>query len=225
MNHKNDTAPPPPTPCLSHPGDWVDPARKAFTRRQCLSCPSLGGCAEDALRQRPSYGMWAGVWVNGDFAAKRPLLIGRRSQGSRPPKSPDPQPDPPPSPPIAPAVGTLVTAPPAPVVAALITARASANCEIMAPACTYRQSAIFTRRRRPPRTALASPADALAACANCIELIEHTDLPTARDLGYLVDPRTTTSSVPVLWRQHRWVYLDTRGRLHPTSGPELVEIA
>jgi hypothetical protein len=180
--------------------------------------------------------MWAGVWIDGDLAVKQHLLgLPHPDIGpSLTPQSPDPQPHPPTPPPPAPAgspparrarVGKLPTTPPAPAVAALITARASGHCEIMAPACTHQQSAIFTRRRRTARTALTSPADAIAACRNCIDLIEHTDTPTALDLGYLVDPRSTTSTAPMLWRQHRWVYLDTRGRLHPTGGPDLFGIA
>ena len=85
----------------------------------------------------------------------------------------------------------------------------------MAPACTYQQALIFGRRRRTetPRR-FGSPADGIAACRNCLDLIEHTDLPTALDLGYLVDSRSPTSVTAVLWRQHRWVYLDIRGRIH-----------
>ncbi|GLD08885.1 WhiB family transcriptional regulator [Mycobacterium kiyosense] len=235
MNHKTDTSSPS-LPCQQNPGDWFDPRRRAFTRRQCLKCANRSDCAAAAIRHRPSYGMWAGVWIDGDLAVKQHLLgLPHPDIGpSLTPQSPDPQPHPPTPPPPAPAgsprarrarVGKLPTTPPAPAVAALITARASGHCEIMAPACTHQQSAIFTRRRRTARTALTSPADAIAACRNCIDLIEHTDTPTALDLGYLVDPRSTTSTAPMLWRQHRWVYLDTRGRLHPTGGPDLFGIA
>jgi hypothetical protein len=112
-------------------------------------------------------------------------------------------------------VGKLLTTTPPPAIAAQITARASGHCEVMAPACTYQQALIFGRRRRTetPRR-FGSPADGIAACRNCLDLIEHTDLPTALDLGYLVDSRSPTSVTAVLWRQHRWVYLDIRGRIH-----------
>ena len=122
-------------------------------------------------------------------------------------------------------VGKLLIASPLPVIAAQITARASGHCEIMAPACTYQQAAIFSRRRRAHPRPLGSPADAIAACRNCIDLIEHTDIPTALDLGYIVDPRSPTSTTAMLWRQHRWVYLDTRGRLHDTADPSLTHTA
>lgn len=123
-------------------------------------------------------------------------------------------------------VGTLLTAAPAPV-AAQITARASGHCEVMAPACTYQQTVIFLRRRRAAEShrRFTSPADGIAACRNCVDLIEHTDIPTALDLGYLVDPRTPTSVSPVLWRQHRWVYLDIRGRIHDAATSPLSNAA
>lgn len=236
MNRKIDAFPPS-TPCLQHPGDWVDPKRRALTRRQCLSCPSRGGCAAAALRNRASYGMWAGVWIDGDFAEKHHLLKLTHA-GTSPSaiaESAAPQSNPPHLAPPAPArtpqrtrrsrVGKLRTDSPVPAVAALITARCSGHCEIMAPACTYQQSAIFSRRRRAARTTLSSPADAVAACHNCIDLIEHTDTPTALDLGYIVDPRSCTSTTAMLWRQHRWTYLDAQGRLHPATGPDLAQIA
>lgn len=113
-------------------------------------------------------------------------------------------------------VGTLITTAAPAAVAAQITARASGYCEVMAPACTYQQALIFLRRRRAGESTrrFTSPADGIAACGNCVDLIEHTDIPTALDLGYLVDARTPTSVSAVLWRQHRWVYLDICGRIH-----------
>ncbi|WP_181005725.1 WhiB family transcriptional regulator, partial [Mycobacterium marinum] len=103
MNHKQLASYIQP-PCLQHPADWVNPKRHAWTAHQCRSCSSLQVCAGSALRHRPSYGMWAGVWINGDFTAKQHLL-GRQHP------DPDPgleselievQPDPPPPLPPAP---------------------------------------------------------------------------------------------------------------------------
>lgn len=86
----------------------------------------------------------------------------------------------------------------------------------MAPACTYRQAVIFVRRRRTEDAVVTwrSAADGIAACGNCVDLIEHSDLATILDLGYLVNARTPTPTAPMLWRQDRWVYLDARGRIH-----------
>lgn len=235
MNRKNDDFPPS-TPCLQHPGDWSDPKRRALTARQCLSCPSLTGCAGAALRHRPSYGMWASIWIDGDFAAKQRLLT-LAAAGLIPSTAPVAAPllTPTSPPPHQPArrrrpgrrrpVGTLAPAAPAPAVAALITARSSGHCEVMAPGCTYQQHGIFSRRHHAAGTPLGSPADAIAACRNCVDLIEHTDLPTALDLGYVVDTRSPTSTTAMLWRHHRWSYLDTRGRLRPADGPTLAHTA
>ncbi len=220
MNHKHDTDAH--VPCLKHPGDWFDPNRRTYTRQQCLNCPRLARCGAVARQQQPTYGMWAGVWIDGDLPAKTHLL-GLPARKAASTQSPVPQPI---STPGVPAAGRsarpgrrarvrkLLIATLEPATAARITARASGHCEIMAPACTYTQAAIFSRRRRTHPCPLGSPADAIAACRNCIDLIEHTDIPTALDLGYIVDPRATTSTTPMFWRQHRWVFLDTHGRLH-----------
>lgn len=216
----------PRTPCTRNPADWSDPARRAFTRHQCLQCPRRRECAHHTLKSKPSHGMWAGIWINDDFTSKQHLLL-------------EPAPPPAPAQPRQPSttadrrpsprterrgrrvrVGKLYPAAPVPAVTALITARASGHCEIMAPACTYQQSIVFSRRRYPVSAAeLASPADGLAACPNCVDLIEHTDIPTALDLGYLVDRRASTSTTAVFWRQHRWAYLDTRGLIHDINHP------
>jgi hypothetical protein len=111
-------------------------------------------------------------------------------------------------------VGTLLTTTVPPAIAAQITARASGHCEVMAPACTFQQAVIFCRRRAETPRGFTSPADGIAACGNCVDLIEHTDIPTVLDLGYLVDARSPTSVTAMLWRQHHWAYLDIRGRIH-----------
>jgi hypothetical protein len=235
VNRKNDAFPPS-TPCLQHPGDWFDPHQRALTAHQCLSCPTLADCAAGALHHRPNYGMWAGVWINGDFADKHRLLT-LTAAGLAPspiPDPPAPQPLSPTTPPRLAArprpgrtrrVGTLATPAVGPAVAALITARSAGHCEVMAPGCTYQQCAIFSRRRRADRSPLCSPADAVASCHNCVDLIEHSALPTALDLGYVVDPRSCTSTTAMLWRQHRWSYLDTRGQRRPAGGPTLAHTA
>lgn len=233
LNGPNDGAPH--SPCQQNPADWCDPTRRSFTRQQCLQCPQRSDCARSTLQNKPSYGMWAGIWINNDFTSKQHLLLldppPPPARAAEPAEHADPAP-------VQKTrarvprrarrlrVGRLLLASPPPATAALISARASAHCEIMAPACTYQQAAIFSRRRRNNTARdLTSPADGIAACHNCIDLIEHTDIPTAMDLGYLVDPRGTTSTTAVLWRQHRWVYLDTRGHLHDVNQPALIHSA
>jgi Transcription factor WhiB len=214
------------TPCAREPAAWFDPRRQAFTGRQCLRCPARAECAQSALDRQPSYGMWAGVWIDGDFSVKQRLLSAIAASCAELDPDANQAITAPATPPRARPpgrrrrVGALLTTPPPAAIAVLITARASGHCEIMAPACTYQQAVIFSRRRRAERDnhQLRSAADGIAACGNCVDLIEHTDLPTVLDLGYLVDARTPTSITAMLWRQHRWVYLDTRGRIQiPTS--------
>ncbi|VAZ69653.1 Transcriptional regulator WhiB [Mycobacterium kansasii] len=237
MNLKTDTPSLSP-PCAKRPSDWFDPHQQIRTRRQCLRCPQLSDCAATALRNRPNYGMWAGVWIEGDLETKQHLL-GRASPAlscATTAAHPAPEAHCSAASPMAPPstrprsrrqlVGRLHTQLPDPQITAVITARASGHCEIFAAGCTYQQSAIvLRRRRRPATTTLGSPAEAIAACRNCIEQIEHTEVPTALDLGYLVDPRSPASGAPMLWRQHHWVYLDTRGHLYPCPNPHSSGIA
>jgi hypothetical protein len=216
------------SPCSQEPAAWSDPRRQAFTGRQCLRFAGRAQCAQAALNHQPSYGMWAGVWIDGDFSVKQRLLSAIAASAAEPDLDPTQAITAAATPPNArppgrrTRVGALLTTPPPAAIAALITARASGNCEVMAPACTYQQAVIFSRRRHAQRDThqLRSAADCIAACRNCVDLIEHTDVPTVLDLGYLVDARTPTSITAMLWRQHRWVYLDTRGRIQiPASIP------
>lgn len=227
VNHK--IARYPGAPCAQHPADWLDPRRRTHTARRCLTCRALTRCATDAQRMRPDYGMWAGVWIDGDFARKQHLFALARSdpETTEPVELQHDRATPPtPTRAVRPRrVGALCTSPAPPTIAALITARASAHCEIMAPACTYTQTAIFSRRRTGTPSQLSSPAEAVAACANCIDLIEHTALPIALDLGYIVNARSCASTVALWWRQRHWIHLDTRGGLNPAGTARLSPIA
>lgn len=98
--------------------------------------------------------------------------------------------------------------------AALITARAYGHCEILAPACLYQQHALISRRSTSlARDQHASPIAGIAACTNCIELIEHTERQTAIHLGYIAAAHMDLATHPVYWRQQRWVSLDHFGYL------------
>lgn len=153
--------------------------------------------------------MWAGVWIDNDFDAKRHLLE-RQGRERRLPHM------------QVPAAARLVSVLPvhniAGAAAALVAARASGHCEIMAPACLLRQQLIFTRRQDLDVPA-ESPAEALAACENCADLIEHTDLHTALQLGYVTAAGHPSPIAPVFWRQRRWVLLDHFGHLQPLDTP------
>lgn len=195
--------------CARDPARWLDPEHQATTRRLCLSCPRLALCRAQTLDDAPQHGMWAGVWIDNDFTTKRPLLEHQGREHRLPHVT-------------APAAAWLVSALPvlniAPAAAALVAARASGHCEIMAPACLLRQQLIFTRRQDVDAPA-ESPAEALAACENCAELIEHTDQHTALQLGYITTARHPSPIAPVFWRQRRWVLLDHFGHLRPLDPP------
>lgn len=194
--------------CARDPARWLDPEQQTTTRRLCLSCPRLALCRTQTLEDTPQHGMWAGVWIDNDFPAKRPLLQ-RPGRVHRLPHLSAPD--------CAPLVSALPVLNITAAASALVTARASGHCEIMAPACLLRQQLIFNRRGDLHAPA-DSPAEALAACENCADLIEHTDVHTALQLGYITSAAHPCPTAPVFWRQHRWVLLDHFGHLQSLAG-------
>lgn len=211
--------------CAQDPGLWQDRRRHSTAARKCLTCPILESCREDALREEPAYGTWAGVWIDGDFTTKRHLftapaaaplfsvsametaVVQHDSVVTTLPTVRRPR-----------RVGPLSCGVLAPAAAELITARASGHCEIMAPACLYQQHAIYSRHGAKPHPNQ-SPADGIAVCCNCLELIEATDRATARRLGYLATARLDPARIEVYWRQQHWVLLDHFGQLLGASLP------
>ncbi|OLT84737.1 hypothetical protein BKG58_15865 [Mycobacteroides abscessus subsp. abscessus] len=154
--------------------------------------------------------MWAGVWIDHDFETKRHLLA------LMPPQALLPRPAGPPPTPLVSALPVMNITTEA---AALVAARASGHCEILAPACLLRQQLIFNRRIDLGHDCAPadSPAEALAVCENCADLIEHTDIHTAQQLGYITTAQHPSPSAPMFWRQRHWLLLDHFGRLHPVS--------
>jgi hypothetical protein len=193
--------------CQQAPARWADPNQQAATRRLCLSCPRLDRCRRETLTENRTFGMWAGVWIDNDLPAKRHLLQpAARLRSCTPPQRARQT-----------RVGALPVNELSPNAAAMVTARASGHCEILAPACLLDQQLIFTRRPQGVAQPPDSPAAALAACHNCAELIEQTDPQTALRYGYITDNRQPVTSWPLYWRQRRWVLLSHFGQLidHP----------
>jgi hypothetical protein len=122
--------------CQQAPARWADPHQQAATRRLCLSCPRLDRCRRETLTENRTFGMWAGVWIDHDLPDKRHLLKPGPRLRSRPPPTPSRRTR----------VGTLPVNELPPNAAAMVTARASGHCEILAPACLLHQQLIFTRR-------------------------------------------------------------------------------
>lgn len=189
--------------CQRDPHRWADPAQQAATGRLCLSCPRLQRCRTETLTEKRTFGMWAKVWIDHDLPAKRHLLQPATSL----PNTATPRRR------RTPRVGALPVNQLPPNAAAMVTARASGHCEILAPACLLVQHLIFTRRPQGSPLPPDSPAAALAACTNCAELIEQTDPATAARYGYITTTRQPITSWPVYWRQRRWVTLGHFGQL------------
>jgi hypothetical protein len=188
--------------CQQAPSRWADPTQQATTRRLCMKCPRLQRCRRETLSEKRTFGMWAGVWIDHDLAAKRHLLQpkSRLRTIAQPPQR---------STRVGPLPINELCAP----AAAMVTARSSGHCEILAPACLLDQHLIFTRRTQGSPLPTDSPAAALAACTNCAELIEQTDHDTAQRYGYITTTDHPITSWPVYWRQRHWVTLNHFGHL------------
>jgi len=188
--------------CQQAPSRWADPNQQSTTRRLCMKCPRLQRCRRETLTENRTFGMWAGVWIDHDLAAKRHLLQPKSRLGSIA---------------LAPhrtaRVGPLPINELSPAAAALVTARSSGHCEVLASACLLNQHLIFTRRAQGSPLPADTPAAALAACTHCTELIEQTDHATAQRYGYITTTAHPVASWPVYWRQRRWATLDHFGHL------------
>jgi Transcription factor WhiB len=163
--------------CQQAPGRWADPSQQAATRQLCLSCPRLDRCRRETLSEKRTFGMWAGVWIDNDLSAKRHLLQPTpRLRSCAPPRRRRQT-----------HVGPLPVNDLSPTALAMVTARDSVHCEILAPACLLDQQLILTRRAQGAAKPPDSPASGLAACHKCAELIEQTDPHTALRYGYITD--------------------------------------
>jgi hypothetical protein len=65
---------PAPAPCASSPERWMDRRDRAHALATYLQCPVRRWCAQEALRVQASWGMWAGVWIDGHLSPVAPLL-------------------------------------------------------------------------------------------------------------------------------------------------------
>ncbi|MCB0937442.1 WhiB family transcriptional regulator [Mycobacterium sp. 4D054] len=210
-----------PLPCHADPDQWFDPAARTQSLAACLRCPRRRWCARRALTCRPSWGMWAGVWIDGRFTpvAHRlssiaadtppPRATGAVAASHRPlVRSPVRPESPPPA-------GVRCSTP-APA-AALVWARASGHCEIMAPDCRLTADSLESRLGEPPGKDTASTL--FAACVRCANSIASLDPKLARRLGYRVCSRDRAPDAPFLWRQQHWVILNTDGACGDASPP------
>jgi hypothetical protein len=206
-------------PCRESPDRWFDLRYHRESQELCMRCPVRGACARAALRAKAQHGMWAGIWIDGDFERLRPYLQAAadapppaahrdirpkrqhanriRSTRHRPP---------------LPRPGNAAPCATDPVsTASLIAARSSGHCEIMAPGCTFGFDHLCSRIRTKIHTRPRTSAAGYGTCSNCREIVSHMDGRIARKLGYSVSHKRRPEHVPFYWRQTGWRLLDLRG--------------
>jgi hypothetical protein len=210
-----------PPPCRVEPDRWFDRAHRTHALSACLACPARRWCAREALRIEPSWGMWAGIWIDGRLADAVQYLQAIASDtpvaavapaGAIPPT--------PPPPPEQHAVRgpmpqtCLTRSVPRWSVASAVLARSSGQCEVMADGCRLIADARVSRMAGASADDAVSAAAVYASCARCAETVRTTVEPSrARRLGYLLDSPAHAPEVPFYWRGCRWVLLDGAGRL------------
>jgi hypothetical protein len=215
----SDSPPPSPSrsfPCQRDPERWFDRRSRADALAQCLTCAARPWCAQEALKWRASWGLWAGVWIDGRhndavaflqaIAADDPGLVDQR-------------------PPVAnmttchhdPAASAPLRRPstslPARSAPAAVLARSFGHCEVFAESCRYTFERLVSRCRSEPGIEKPSPAELFAACAVCAEIVAGLESQLATRSGYAVDAGRDPALVPFYWRGSRWVLLDRDGWL------------
>jgi hypothetical protein len=151
--------------------------------------------------------MWAGIWIDGNLTDVAHYLqaIAEDTRPAAPP-------------PCLTIARNAVTQPVSdiwraakPTAAALITARSSGHCEIMAPDCSLRLDTIACRIPGGGSTRLSSAADGYAVCRRCQLTLRCIDSRLARKLGFLVEQDEVAAEVPFYWRETHWVHFDPAG--------------
>jgi hypothetical protein len=212
----SDSTPPPAStsfPCQRDPQRWFDRRNRTDTLAQCLQCVARRWCAQEALKCRASFGMWAGVWIDGRHNAALPYLQAIAADDAAPVDRPTvasitSHEPPAPAPLCRPSACT-----PSRSVPAAVLARSSGHCEVFAESCRYTFDRLVSRYRGNPAIENASPTQLFAACAVCAEIVACLDSQLATRLGYVVDTGRDPASVPFHWRGSRWVLLDRDGWL------------
>jgi hypothetical protein len=198
--------------CQRDPDRWFDRNNRTHALQGCLECPARSWCAGRALRDHATAGMWAGIWIDGDFAEAAPYLQAI-AEAAPPPLTP-------PAPTCIrrtepPRLMPEIRPPAKHTVAAVITARSSGHCEIMAPDCRLTLDAIASRNPGVPE--LPDAAAGYAVCQRCQDAVARMEPPLSHQLGYIVDNPANAASVPFHWRQSRWMRLDSAGGAAPLS--------
>jgi hypothetical protein len=210
------TTPPPGTsylPCQLDPELWFDRRHHAAALALCLDCPARHWCAQEALQSRASWGLWAGIWIDGRHHNAVPYLraIASDDLGQRPEADAvifETRPAPLPTPLRRPS-GSY---PPRSVSTAVL-ARSSGQCEVLAEGCRFAYERLVSRELAQPNNESSTPPDLFAACNPCADMVAALDPKLAAEFGYVIDAHRDSAHVPFYWRRSRWVLLDRDGWL------------
>jgi hypothetical protein len=214
-------APTTPPPCRTDPDRWFDRTSRTHALASCLQCPARRWCAQEALRTRASWGMWAGIWIDGRPAEVAPYLDAIATDAPAAPKGPVPTVETSPRRPERhserrplPRTGLARAGLPRSIAAAVL-ARSSGHCEVMAPQCRLAADTQVSRIAGVAAGDAASAAVVYAACTSCAGATSSAfGLVSARKHGYVVDSPAQAPDVPFYWRGARWVLLGRLGQLH-----------
>ena len=201
--------------CTVQPDRWFDRSDRTAALEACLRCPARRGCAREALRANATWGMWAGIWIDGALEPAARYL--RAIAADWPPRP-------------RPAAGVPSAAPimedPAPLprrrpikrrsVAVVVAARASGHCEVMASGCQLTASRHLSRIAGRAAVDATSSAEVYCACGSCADAITSSTGLMQR-CGYALELASAAPRVPFLWRGARWVLLGTGGELVEAS--------
>ena len=209
--------PPPPAPlaCQGDPERWFDRHHRRDALAQCLVCPARRWCAREALDCCASWGMWAGVWIDGRHSDAAPYLSAIAIDDAalrdwRPPTAPSTTSHYPPPPAPLPRPSAML---PWRSASAALLARSSGHCEVFTESCRYTFDRVVNRCPTGPSGENHSPTELFAACGACAEMVARLQPQLASRAGYLVAAGRDPASVPFHWRGSRWVLLDRDGWL------------
>jgi hypothetical protein len=219
------TTPPPGTscrPCQLDPERWFDRHNHADALSGCLACPARRWCAREALQCRASWGLWAGVWIDGRHDDAVPYLqaIVAGTVAECFAVAADVIADSPGcdrSAPIATRLCRPFGSSPSRSAKTAVLARSSGHCEVMSEGCRYTYDLLVGRRSGVASPETSTPPDLFAACDICAEMVAALDPKLAARFGYVTDAHRDPAHVPFYWRRSRWVLLDRDGWLTEMS--------
>jgi hypothetical protein len=209
-------------PCQLDPEGWFDRHHRVDAVAECRDCPARRWCAREALQSRASWGVWAGVWIDGRHEDAAPhlraiasgvlahssavaaVLIEERSKASVTGSGLGRMSTPLRRPSGSPVPRSVMTA---------VLARSSGHCEVMAEGCRYTYDRLMNRRLAVAVEEASTPPELFAACNVCADMIAALDPKLAAKTGYLLDSQRDPTHVPFYWRRSRWVLLDRDGWL------------